>query len=857
MPINNINTLIDKSVLENITSNEYITKYYNEALANLGQRNIDDKQLQYVHYTVEDLAKEAAEYNNQTYSAPSENFIIVSNNGNNISFNDSNFNNILLITATDNKSILIKTKVNILYELFVEIKKELDPSYANKHELYFPLDYVFEYIADGINVSNIFGSSRDIYISIIPTNITVQDRSLIKTPFIRNDQTYIKTKIYNYVFEYDNLSYNIKFNCEYVLPYINENLWYINDVNTGIQAKSKDAMNLNIVLAYSNPQEENITILSGLNKNLYSKNIEGDIYGKTSEDRIWCTLKDIGGTNDLTFNISVYLPKLDIMSSDIEIDTSSLTSTGTYSNTLTKQILANSTLIVISKVSECLLENNLNKKTQILNELGSNGLITTLWQYNIETQKFNYIYIEKDNDGHNIALDLTTLSNYVNLLNATLGKFKQLPPDNFLFTQLVFDAADSNLKQSTENDKTLNYPAFQNVKASNYGKFYSNNFNFVLKYINKIEKESDVITKISNDNTDKYLHPSGSFSTQVTNSLYSTTSGSIVNNYSDWLPNYNIPIFDLSEILIKDFNVINRQNILVFNPDGRVYYSYIGSTYDINSAEKNVLHIGTSSTNINVGEQTMISSAEKDDFIPQDKVSIDFPTIDLAGQTNIKNDLYVDKNLYHNKPNWTTTKISENKYIRSTSIIPRYKYILPEDGTSIISTSHTLEIDNLENDILDIPTSNLNSEQLYANIILVKKIKNIPYYYKHGDLLYLPNLLKYLELPEGTKVISTTNDIITVIDSSSSKATWLVTTTNGLSKYINLTASNDSQDININLSYRDDEEGYNDSLLSTTNYFVGNTLDLIYYDTGTLIVNERKSQKIQSIWKLPTIITTS
>ena len=320
------------------------------------------------------------------------------------------------------------------------------------------------------------------------------------------------------------------------------------------------------------------------------------------------------------------------------------------------------------------------------------------------------------------------------------------------------------------------------------------------------------------------------------------------------MPNYNVPLFDLSEILIKDFNVINRQNILTFNPDGRIYYSYIGSTYDINSSEKNVLHIGTSSTNINIGEQSMISSAEKSKFLKQDKISIDFPNINLEGKTTIKDDVYINKNLYHEKPSWTTTKLSQDKYIRSTSIIPRYKYIpTSSESGGIINISHELRVNNLEDDIYNIPTT----DYLYANIILTHTIGNIPYYYKHGDLLYIPNLLKYLNLPSTTKVISTSNDIITIVKNSISTPTWLVTTNNELSKYINLTVNNDSQNISIDLSYQNDDEGYNDSILISTNYFVGNTLDLIYYDTGILIVNERKSQKIQSIWKLPTIITKS
>ena len=856
MPINNINTLIDQSQLA-----YFGDKYFNEALANLGQRNIDDKQLKFVLYTVKDLINDVYKFitgNDEVPLLPNHYLVLKNSTNGKILFGDENgatydFN---ITESNTTKSIILSTKIKILTQLFVEITNDIEEKQnsidsidlSNTYSLYFPLDYEFEYISDGINESNIFGSARDIYISIIPNSI--DDFNFIKTPFILNDQSFIRTKIYSYVFDYNDFNYDVDYNLEYVLPYIKDNNWYINDVDSQIQGKSQDAMNLNIILAESDVNRRKVNILSGLNQSLYQNPDLVEVVGGVNNPdyKIYCKIADVNNNSDIIFNIVVCLPKIELESSDINIPIDSL-------NDINK-ILANSTLIVMSKVNDCVIEeeNDKDKKKQILEELGQNGIITTLWQYNVENQRFEYISIETDKDGNNIALDLTTMSNFINLINASLSKYKQLEPDNFLFTQLVFDAADSPIKHTSNSNKKLNHPAFLNVQGSNYSPYYINNFNFILKYVSNVEKDGEVITRISNDNISKYLNFNKSFNS-VTNKLYSKTLGNIIDAYNEWLPNYNVPLFDLSEVLIKDSNVLNRQNILTFDAIGNIYYSYIGSSFDT-SQDKNILHIGSSNTNINLGNETMLSTADMDKFQKQKEIDIDFDRIDLNGDVNIKKDLNIENSVNFNKQSWTITEDERSGKVKITSIIPKYKYVPYYNSGSNNSFNtalfYILDTTNLETNISNI-TPPSSKDYLYVNIILRYTVNNNNYYYKHGDLLYIPNLLLYLDLPNSTKVISTTNDIIRI----NGESKYICTNNNELSKFINITVDNISNDSDITISFKNDDENIDYTNISSSNWFIGNTLDLAYFEKyNTLIVNERKTNKIQSIWKLPTNITT-
>ena len=49
----------------------------------------------------------------------------------------------------------------------------------------------------------------------------------------------------------------------------------------------------------------------------------------------------------------------------------------------------------------------------------------------------------------------------------------------------------------------------------------------------------------------------------------------MLQSYSEFIPNLNLPVFNFKEVLTQNVNTINRTNILSFDQNGASYYSYI------------------------------------------------------------------------------------------------------------------------------------------------------------------------------------------------------------------------------------------------------------------------------------------
>ena len=90
-----------------------------------------------------------------------------------------------------------------------------------------------------------------------------------------------------------------------------------------------------------------------------------------------------------------------------------------------------------------------------------------------------------------------------------------------------------------------------------------------------------------------------------------------------------IPTLDLAEVFVRNQTTINRQNILAVDKDEYIYNAYIGVSYD--SYDKSILHIGTSYTNPNIGEMTLMSYEDKSYFNTMNQLDIDFNSIHLNG----------------------------------------------------------------------------------------------------------------------------------------------------------------------------------------------------------------------------------
>ena len=852
MPIQNIQGLVNKNGLSYVTNGEFINYYYNEGLANLGQRNVSDTVLKNITFKVKDLFNDIKTINTRNQdpylyiickydeNSDEEKFYTIKNT---LNIDADNVNELidiieriqigntddlteLIIQNNENISnenfyVLLNKKLNIIAELFDIIRKE------NKHEdnynintLFIPVDYEFGYIANGINEYIIYSSFKDVYVDVMPVGFSsdtddyeLENLTLYKSNiFYFTEHKYIKTDVYDYYFTAETNDELLIYCKKFTLPYIDDDdYWHINNQKTTIQAKAHDAINLNIILAYyyMDSDEGKYEFLSGLN------NVFANKVGMNSEAYEFYVKGDSG-----LIKCGIKTPK---------INNESLTKENIELN----KVLSNSTLVIISKLSDIVLD-----KESLNDDKYRNGYITTLWHYNSDEghKQFECICL----DGY--ALDFNQMTNFENLLKYEIKHIDQIKPHNFLFSYVIFNHVHKELKQDTSKI-TYYYPVLQNIMSGKYDPKYNNDMNFSLKYINNIIRDKDGINIIDiSDQLDiKYLKISSE--AQTTNALYTYVINNKINNYNEFIPNYNIPIFDMSEFLIKDSNVMNKYNILTFTSGNDIYYSYIGTSKD---TDKNILTIGSSNLNINLGENTLTDANTKQKFKIQDTLDIDFDTINANGKLNVKNDLTVNGDINVMKLEWLITNIN-NIESKSTVIVPQFKYY--KFGNEFYKI---INVNNLENDIKQI---SIDAQQqqlsfgsddakyyLYVSPILMvpnSPINNMTYYYKYNDLLVLPNLVKYLGLNinDINTFESNTNEIIKV----GTQSLYLVSSNNILSDSMSIVNTTDT--------------GPNIEISNSKEIYSGNTLYITYIKSQKkLIVNEVQSHKVKSIWKIPTNI---
>ena len=880
MPIQNIQGLVDKNGLTYIPN--FTRNYYEEGLANLGQRNTNDSILENVTFTIADIFSELKRYITNN-SNPYLYIIYYQDNQGKIHFytlNETNIKanyndpinisdlqdiiailqsenidtlkelgyiielNTQLSNSGDNTSLILNKQLNIISELFDYINNPKDENGnplkdengydihpIRKNKLFIPVNYQFGYIANGINKSTIYHSFKDIYVNVITEGFNnqeddyeLEDKNFyLSNIFYCSQQSFIKTDVYEYIFKQEENDERVVCSLKFTLPYINnDDYWVINGQKTSIQAKAHDAVNLNIILAYYHNVNgiDTYEYLSGLNNNFKTEQISYQsepttFKVKNGKDIITCAIK------------TPIIKKTNLTKDEINLNT----------------VLQNSTLIIISKITDIFINGKNVEKF-------GNGFVTTMWHY--QDDEFKIICAEDD-----IALDFNQLTNFENLLKYEIQNVNQVTPDNFLYRHLIFDQIYQQLKQ--DNKQSLySYPVLQNIKGSQYNNKYSNNMNFSLKYINYISGEINKDIKgVSKSSDIKYLNNNSNVSNItniVTNALYQYTTNNKVNYYNEYIPNYNVPLFDLSEILVKDFNVLNKTNIITFDYDGTTYYSYIGSTHQ---TPKNILTIGSSNLDINLGENTLTDYHTKSNFKIQPIININFDTINANGNLNVSGNIDVEGDIILNKFEWNKSEINGIE-IQSTSFVPQFKYytfnndLNPSDNKLIESNNiyKIIWLDNLESDIKSLSRSANDSNLRYGSdaakqylyispIIGVNSLENqMRYYYKYNDLLVLPNLVKYLGLDINvTDFESNTNEIIKI----DGQPLYLVSSNNILADSISIVGATDI--------------GVAIDTLNTNEFYLGNTLYVTYIKSlNKLIVNEVQSNKIKSIWKIPTEI---
>lgn len=370
----------------------------------------------------------------------------------------------------------------------------------------------------------------------------------------------------------------------------------------------------------------------------------------------------------------------------------------------------------------------------LISKIGTHGVVTTFWtlHYNEEGAYYYFDYLKRPGE-NNFALDMT----YVTNLDAIVKYYmsETLEPDNYEHSWLVFDAVNRQYKNNSNIDEadTIN-GVIENKSAEYYladfgnqqpnasidgdpnklKGIYSNDLNMAILFHDNVQKDEEgmicyVGQKAGKDRYFSLFTYDSSYSlsygpdkffvynsaTQnelfrtyglqnISQNSYSLADAISHKNYSyEWIPNAAtldtgkrevIPMLDLSEVLIRDSNILNRTNILSV---GRqivqqskeiwpLYYAYFGASYD--DEDKSRIHIGTSKTNINLGQKTMISDETAESMTQVEELDIDIANINLNGRTEANDNVNFNKTVW--RVSEVTYKDSQKVKVYSATLYP-------------------------------------------------------------------------------------------------------------------------------------------------------------------------------------------
>lgn len=640
------------------------------------------------------------------------------------------------------KQILIK-----VYERSINFKEILN------NKLYVPLDYEFHYICNSNNELNIYYSTN-IYVTYTALNkIDLEEFWVNNNNLVFDYDGLNKLKVYNFEINYntyiDELINSIVIKDVYTMPYINaENNWSINDTDTKIKAVGKDAGNPNIIIIYNrdiNNVNTSFTIMNAISN-------KEKIIGATYKQK-WIKLSHALFENTEEGNIECcsYIPEI----TDINYE-----------------YFKDSIIFSISDL-DCL-------KNEVYKSRYKGSYILTLWvlKEDDKTKKMYFDCINQDEENYALALGATVnLFNELSdasianlnsqdllLLKAYLSENAQerldMDMNNWLVIKnkrgeeydqmqsmynndlnMIFQYDDqikietTSLVHSHSNSRYISDINNLSITNSLYPKYiYSEEeYNFTKEYIPIIIKSlSDVSTKTSNITIDgntvtdvesliEQLKTTEEYANLVIENL-NTYKKSVFyksdDNHYEYIFNSNIPTLDYKEIFNRNFNLLNRLNIISLDNNGHAYNAYIGTSYD--ESDKSTLHIGTSTLNINVGSDTLINEIDKNKFNTHDTLSIDFNNIVL----NAKNKITSSNNLLYNYT------VGTNNYTFTT-------LKLIGNASTYLNGNYTIK-DNSYTGSLFAILKQVNNNVYFININVLMESINI----KLSDYLYVNLMIK-------------------------------------------------------------------------------------------------------------------
>ena len=695
------------------------------------------------------------------------------------------------------KKNLIKNILLKIYERSIDYKQTLDKF------LYIPLNYEFHYICNSNNELNIY-YSNNIYVAYLNLdNVNLEKFWAVNNNLVFNYSELDKLKVYNFEINYnklvDELINSISIKDIYTMPYINaNNNWSVNDSDTSIKAVGKDAGNPNIIIIYNhdklNAGEQNTSqkysLLSTLSNNEQILQTEFEQRSFIVNNVLFDNLQNID------IECYAWIPKITVDNYEYFKD---------------------SIILGISDL-KCLQYESYQTKYK-------GSYIFTLWHIveNNNSLEFDYI---KHTDS-NYALTLGSTVNILNeLSDSSVGNLNSY--DLLLLKGIISDVAQKSLDINNNN-----WLIIKNKQSEEYSGAYNNDLNTILQYDDKINLEQDHVTHSHSDNRyiqdinnvpiTNNLYPVYTYATnnitktsdievlktvikpsikrsskitingkvitdvesliekleEQTDTVTQTFTENIVeesaslsklnNNYNEYIFDSNVPTIDFKEIFSRNFNLLNRLNLISIDNNGQLYNAYIGTSY--NESNKNVLHIGTSELNINVGSDTLMKEVDKRKFNKHDTLSLDFDKLILNSKDiTIKSPIKHTYNINNYNCNiFDINMIDHNNHIMLSTF--NDSYVISQNTGSLFAKltklddqnnkviSYYICVNNLFNNEFNINLSNysvnikLNND---SEILTVEYNSNIYYFVKIND----NNLININENNNG---ITYSSDIIRVM----------------------------------------------------------------------------------------------
>ena len=695
--------------------------------------------------------------------------------------------------------------------------------------LYIPLDYSFEFTYNTNNPWQVYFSTKDIIlrdvILMVPglaytVNAYRNETGIIRVLDKKTDVE--KTTFYSFNIEYDSDNptniYGVTISKHFTLPYINNfGYWVIDDIESEVYARGRDAGNPNIIIVETVIGKDLPTILTMSNKEYFESmnwvtksayiemplkivNNNGEMVTQLAlneEDRISPEIAEISNEgNFVRFKCNYLVPTLNNTSkSRLEENVEKLK----YS------IILN--VATVESVMGYDAESN-DKFSQTIKEIyGENGRIMTFWTLEeIPEEKCGYGFkaLETKNG---TAIDMNYLSNFMNTIGWVISNYNPQDPDNFTFSQLVFDRADSHLLNNSNTGPNLQrvYPVIKNESfrtASDESFTGLNNFNMQIQFNDRIEasyrdsSEShftdeyndpnnpnkmsyiDAIRRVYQSDTRYYedwMRNNDMNNYGVSNEIYpqQPNKGYRYNEYVPGVLEQSIPTLDLSEVFVRDLNSLNRVNVISFNKEAMAYYSYIGTDYTSN--DKSVLKIGTSNVDINIGTSTMINAKNEELFKRQNEIDIEFDKTRIASYTYIGNNLIAERDIICDGTLWNRYEAGgvtywSTRYRASGRFFGRTAKVTRKNNSSDNTVTHFLPTYK--------PTaSNLytyfSNSYMYAALTVPEKYKTVKvngsepktdFEMYIGDMIWVPGLIRKI-CPQignfyyGNVFIESNNDV--------------------------------------------------------------------------------------------------